>query len=113
MKIVFPPQREHDFDKIAVFAKTPKKELPGAILGPKIDENRARGSRKTAKKKVFGGPRFLTIFWNAKKLFFGAFGTRFAAAGPSLFRTFLLPFFRYLSRAVPGRILEPLKALRE
>ena len=116
LKIVFPPQREHDFDKIAVFAKTPKKELPGAILGPKIDENRARGSRKKAKnrqKKVFGGTRFFTIFWTAKKLFFGPKRYYFHAHGPSLFRTFLLPFFRYLSRAVSGRILEPLKALRE
>ena len=27
-------------------------------------------SRKTAPKKVFGGTRFFTIFWTAKKLFF-------------------------------------------
>ena len=49
MKTVLPPQGEHDFEKIDVFKKTSKKELPGTVLGPKMDENRRRTGRKSQK----------------------------------------------------------------
>ena len=38
MKMLLPPPREHDFDKITVFRKTPKKYR--SVSGPKISKNR-------------------------------------------------------------------------
>ena len=37
---MLPPQWEHDFDKSAILAKPLEEEFLGAILEPKIDENR-------------------------------------------------------------------------
>ena len=48
---MLPPQWEHDFDKSAIFAKPLEEEFLGAILEPKIDENRARKIHKIAKDR--------------------------------------------------------------
>ena len=56
-KMVLPPQREHDFCKIAACKKMPRKSPPGIIYGPKVAKKRRRGiqkSQRALRKVPFG-----------------------------------------------------------
>ena len=70
MKIRLPPQREHDFDKITVFEKTPKKQPPATCLETKNDQKSTPELPRIAKncqKNVFLTTRFFNVFLHAKK----------------------------------------------
>ena len=70
MKIRLPPQREHDFEKIAVFEKTPKKYPPGSRFGTKNRRNSTPDAQKIAKiaeKSSFLRNRKSCVFFPAKK----------------------------------------------
>ena len=67
--------------------------------------------RKTAKKKVFGGTRFLTIFWTAKKLFGGTKMGQNHSPGQVIFRKkiekkvdLLLRWCSWLLPGAPGHV---------
>ena len=64
-KTTLPPQREHDFHKITVFEKTPKKEAPETRFGTKNGRKSTSADPKIAKigkKKCFWTVRFFTVF---------------------------------------------------
>ena len=70
MKIRLPPQREHDFEKITVFGKTPQKYPPGSRFGTQNRRNStpdAQNIAKIAKKSSFLRNRKSCGFLPAKK----------------------------------------------
>ena len=101
-------------DRGKSFQKSRSGTLLGAMLGLRIDQNRARDARKikkTSKKVVLGGSRFLTIFSIAFLTNFGAKMGQTRSPGQVIFRKkieqnvhLLLPSCSWLRPGASGHV---------